>query len=321
MIYFKPARLFLLLLTILVSGSSAAQVVRENLLQKKALETQKKQVENDMLAAKSQPGSYDLLGMKLGMSMAQAEELIREHMPVDRVFDLKRAPVLVRDSPILAYASGKLFIRKDARETIALIDEPPSAGSKVVAIMRTLMLPKGALPVDRALASLRQKYGPETHYSEKNNVPFNAYWIGQVPQAVAKGTLEECYLENYSLNETVNILDLPWTENGLDRPFNRNKEGVQINMSLGLPFQRGMAYTWPLRPRFLATDTTRPIGKSCLPGVLAKYNSFDDADQLNVVLVDHEKYHADFMASRRMLRELAGSSSPAAPAPAPGLKL
>ena len=320
--YGRPARLLLVLLTMVASGCAVAQV-RENLLQKKEKETRRKQVESEMSAAKGQPNPYDLLGIKLGMSMVEAEELVRAHMPVDRVFDLKRAPVLAAGSPVAAYVSGKLFIRNDGRETIALINEPPAADQKVVAVMRTLMLPKGALPVDQALATLRRKYGPETHYAEPNNAPFNSYWIGQVSPAVAKGSLEECYVENYRLNEVVRIDELPWTERGLDRPFNRNREGTGINMSYGEPFQRGMAYTWPLRPRFLATDRPRPTIGMCLPGLLAKYNSIDDADQLNIVLVDHDRYHADFLNSRKMLREAAESPAPAAPAagPNPNLKL
>lgn len=107
------------------------------------------------------PYGPDIVGVRLGMSFAEAEAAIRAHMPVGRVLDGKRAS----DDAVGAgvnepITSGKLFISENGMELIALIDEPPAASQRVLAAWRRVHSPGGQIKAPEMYAGLQAKYGP-----------------------------------------------------------------------------------------------------------------------------------------------------------------
>jgi len=102
----------------------------------------------------------DVVGIQLGMRMDEAEAIIRKHMEVGRVLTGKRLHDGAAAPGVLVPASsGKLFISRDERELIAIVDEPPAAAGKVLGVWRRLYLAPNSLPLDEAVAGLREKYG------------------------------------------------------------------------------------------------------------------------------------------------------------------
>ncbi|MHB2170232.1 peptidoglycan-binding domain-containing protein [Alsobacter sp. R-9] len=97
----------------------------------------------------------DVLGLKLGMDLDEAERLLREQMPDARVLTL--APPA--GSPPVAFGHARVLVRGDGKESIALVTEPERSGPKVLAIGRYLF--EGAGAIDRAgfIADLEAKYG------------------------------------------------------------------------------------------------------------------------------------------------------------------
>ncbi|TCR67378.1 hypothetical protein [Bosea sp. BK604] len=112
-------------------------------------------------SAAGKPYGPDIVGVRLGMSFAEAEAAIRAHMPVGRVLDGKRAS----DEAVGAgvnepITSGKLFISENGMELIALIDEPPAASQRVLAVWRRVHSPSGQIRAPEMYAGLLAKYGP-----------------------------------------------------------------------------------------------------------------------------------------------------------------
>ena len=108
----------------------------------------------------------DLVGVRLGMDMAEAEQLIREHMDVGRVLVGKRLHDGSFDEGRLAPAtSGKMFISRDGTEVIGIYDEPPSQANKVLIVWRRVYLEAGSVELRDIDAVLRQKYGDPAYES------------------------------------------------------------------------------------------------------------------------------------------------------------
>src|SRR5690606_31918183 len=79
------------------------------------------------------PYGFEIVGLQIGMSMEQAEAVIRKHMAVGRVLESTRTD---ESGPLIPLSSGKLFVSEDGRDFIAIMDEPPAASGKVMAAWR-----------------------------------------------------------------------------------------------------------------------------------------------------------------------------------------
>jgi len=106
----------------------------------------------------------DILGIRPGMDMTEAEILIRQHLGENlAVFT---APELQRrgSSRILRVRlhSGKLFLDLDTDELIGIYDYPEGASNEVVAMFRELYFPASSAPPRQAVVqALREKYGEQ----------------------------------------------------------------------------------------------------------------------------------------------------------------
>jgi hypothetical protein len=96
----------------------------------------------------------DVVGLRLGMSFADAEAIIRQHMKVGWV--LVVPPLNLANEG--KFTSLRIFLRADKGETIALLDQPPVAAGRVLAVRRILQVPKDASD-EQLGAALQEKYG------------------------------------------------------------------------------------------------------------------------------------------------------------------
>jgi peptidoglycan hydrolase-like protein with peptidoglycan-binding domain len=122
----------------------------------------------DMLAMPdSTVGTLDVLGIRLGMSFAEADTLIRGHMQVGKVLSADRKSQFGSVSgDIVPYTSGRLYASAEGNELIAIFDEPPAAQDTVLGIWRILRLPRGGTDPAGLKATLTQRYGEPSRIQE-----------------------------------------------------------------------------------------------------------------------------------------------------------
>ena len=108
----------------------------------------------------SRVAGLDILGVRLGMSFAEAERIVRDHMNVGRVLvaDRKRQLGLV-SGEVRPYSSGRMFVSADETEIITIFDEPPAMPETVLGIWRMMRLPRGSIDPVALRAQVAGRYG------------------------------------------------------------------------------------------------------------------------------------------------------------------
>ncbi|MDQ7777436.1 peptidoglycan-binding protein [Paracoccus aminovorans] len=99
------------------------------------------------------PKAQDVLGMTLGMALADFDKAARAHLPQADVF----ATVKPGTGP---FGTATGYVDPATGEALAAVYAPQSPDKTVVAIMRQLELPEAEISVDGLKASLVEKYGP-----------------------------------------------------------------------------------------------------------------------------------------------------------------
>ena len=118
------------------------------------------QAQIDALAQAPHGPTRDVLGIRLGMGFEEAEALVRASMPVGRVLAGRRASdPAAKAGSIAAMTSGRLFIRNDGKELVAIYDEPPAAANRVMAVWRRVIVPSEIASAESLLRGLVEKYG------------------------------------------------------------------------------------------------------------------------------------------------------------------
>ena len=122
----------------------------------------------------------DIVGIRLGMSFAEAEELIRRNMEVGWVWAIPASPL---DKSPTVLTSLKAFVRADEQEIIALLDQPPIAAERVLAVRRWLAVPRDTSH-DQLISALSNKYGKprKEEYDGKR-----IFWAGSANEVCGPG--------------------------------------------------------------------------------------------------------------------------------------
>ncbi|MEM6972992.1 MAG: peptidoglycan-binding protein [Pseudomonadota bacterium] len=94
----------------------------------------------------------DVLGLRTGQTMAEADRLIRERGGIIAAFETATPP-----SEINALGYRRLYVTRDGAETITLASYRPDGA--VIALMRRIVLAEGRLPYDQISGGLTRKYG------------------------------------------------------------------------------------------------------------------------------------------------------------------
>lgn len=255
------------------------------------------------VAPKVSAGRYDIIGIKLGQSFAEAEKLIRGHMEVGRVLKGVRARA---ESPLITPAtSGKLFVSADGREVIALIDEPPAAPDRVLAVWRRIYSDPGRVPVQEVLHALRQKYGPANSGQVHEN--FNlwtangwkcggaSYNYGGQQVALATNWFDDQASPPVSLPDGQVVPDVRFPQgmlNPLDRRSVQGTCGEALSVNVEFSPSRGLRAGFPTR----------------------------SLDFVESILSDIELYAEAFAKSRKALQEEGQSAATEPSARTPGIK-
>lgn len=207
------------------------------------------------------PYGWDIVGVQLGMTLDEAETIIRQHMDVGRVLEGKRAYDDEQKQGLpIAMTSGKLFVSRDQRELIALIDEPPHAAGKVLAVWRHAYMPMSTTPKDVLDTALREKYGdPTTHQQGGRYLWYtNGY---HCPFEIRPRPLSEMWTENGKAVELAQSDGSPMMEAALPGPYYSplNPEYEEKSASLCGPIMVAEARPYPAASPISTRNQPEPV--------------------------------------------------------------
>lgn len=133
----------------------------EQVAQSKAQATEnraREQQQQELSSRRDALRNADVIGIRPGMPVAEAEKIIREHMVVGWVGELADDAPGVR-SPNRPYNYFRTFISNDGSEHVALYWHP-EISNKLQGVTRTLVLPD-KMSDEAVLTSLKNKYGTD----------------------------------------------------------------------------------------------------------------------------------------------------------------
>ncbi len=133
---------------------------------------------------------HDLLGLRTGQSMAEADRILRERGGLVAAFETPAAEAGGRGTPALAYR--RVYLSRDGSEAFFVGSYGPDG--PVLAIMRRMVLEKGTLPYDRITQVLEEKYGEPDVAGDPSGMGKSLGWI----EKSGDGEVENCLAIPYS---------------------------------------------------------------------------------------------------------------------------
>ena len=131
----------------------------------------------------------DIIGLRLGMSLAEAEKLLSEKIDVGWIAepdDEKKQSIIARRGPNQPYQTLRTYISSDGTQQIALY-YTPDQGERVVAIARSILIPHET-PRELVAKKLKEKYGDQPISSDqdgRNSFVWTADF-GEVPSQLSQ---------------------------------------------------------------------------------------------------------------------------------------
>jgi hypothetical protein len=113
--------------------------------------------------------TYDIVGLRLGMKLPEATELIGKHMTVKAV--LERTPI--PSGQIDVFAHARVFVSEGNSEYLVLVTLPDKRGDEILAIGRYVFGGLGAFERGELLAGFREKFQTDPMTSNER-----FYWGG-----------------------------------------------------------------------------------------------------------------------------------------------
>lgn len=135
------------------------------------------------------PEGWDIVGLRPGQTLEEADAIIRAHMEVAAVYERQQGQ---RQPP---YFSNEIsYLDATLSEAITLIYEPTKAGDIVFLIAREVGKPADTMPTEDILAGLREKYGAERQADQGMPGQFTIRWHSQETPGSSRGMsdLQHC---------------------------------------------------------------------------------------------------------------------------------
>ena len=158
------------------------------------------------------PRGPDLLGVRLGMTMGEAEALIRRAMNVNRVLDTPD-PSPTQATALALRLQGRLFMTEDGQDQIAIFQGREAAADRVLGVWRKTN--GGTDSYDKTLAALVLRHGPTA-----SRPAYEGYWGASSSMAIAGAALRKWPV---------------WRERDKSVPINQSDRYVQQVPELPLP--------------------------------------------------------------------------------------
>ena len=145
------------------------QAAKPPLKKAAAIETAERQAKTPS----STPKANDIVGIKLGMTFAQADEIIGHKMAVGTILTADRKRQNGAKATFKPYSSGRMYISKDGKEIITIYDEPPAKPGVVLAVARQVRILGSKVPrkniAELIKSKLTNKYGSAPKWVERDD--------------------------------------------------------------------------------------------------------------------------------------------------------
>lgn len=125
------------------------------------------------------PSAWDMLGLRTGMTVADAEAAVLERGGVVSAFQRPRGDL--HDATVRSVQFQRLYILGDGTEAITIAG--PAPDGPVLAVMRRMLLPRGDLPFADIRTSLLEKYGPPQFEGQPEAAMAPMVWYSGEPGA------------------------------------------------------------------------------------------------------------------------------------------
>ncbi|MGL1922163.1 MAG: peptidoglycan-binding protein [Hyphomicrobiales bacterium] len=145
-----------------------------NTIKREAIEEERTRLAEEKIKA------LDVVGVKLGMSFEDADEVIRKHFKKPHIL----ASATIYDNQTAPFNNALMYVRKDKRERINLYFENDGEEKTVLAVERVVMAPNWALPRAAVNKASRRKYGEPAldEASEQSNELIWGENLGKITQ-------------------------------------------------------------------------------------------------------------------------------------------
>lgn len=266
------------------SASEVAEERRVAEARVEAAENEAREAEQARVTAQRESlDSADIVGIRIGMPIAEAERITREHMNVGWVAELSpdrpAAEVEEDDRP---YRHFRTYISADGTEQIALFSHP-DVSDRLLAVTRTLVLPDTASD-DAVLSQLMEKYGNDPVVADFSRG--GIVWTADIgtarggspaPDSVfGRGTCSASIAATYRSN-SLNVLE--------GQPFSREQRPQSASAAARITVRGGQT-----QRQLGETDWDPSAWSACGPTVLASMRSSNLGKVLSVGMYDLSTY-------------------------------
>ena len=223
----------------------------------------------------------DIAGIRLGMTTAEAEAIIRAEIEVGWVGSLVETDPsqFGTPDPNEPYRDFRVFISAEGDQQFVLFGAPAPTGT-VLAVARTIRLP-GTLPHDELVAQLVEKYGPTAEETEHAGLLVWTADPGAAPDHEAMGLgafrFGGC---NADVRASYRALRMETGATGRDDLARIKSRVPAINVYGGR--SKG-----PRNDRYYYDPT---LWEACGPTVLAQVSSTGEGSELTYAIIDLRAY-------------------------------
>ena len=243
------------------------------------------------------PEAWDIVGLKPGQTLEQADAIIRAHMQVAAVYVRQQGQ---RTTP---YFNNEIsYLDATLSEAITLIYEPTAAGDIVFLIAREVGKPADTMPTDDILEGLRAKYGAERRADLGYPGQFKVNWYSQdVPKS------NQGMSDQYRCSVPFVMAQGYWTpiEGSVEAMDPSIVGNIQVRGYMVLP---GTSDLYP--------ETLEVGALDCGIAVMADKHKTGNNDSLMVQMFDYAGYAKAYAATQEVAQreDATGSGKAAAPA-------
>jgi peptidoglycan hydrolase-like protein with peptidoglycan-binding domain len=133
------------------------------------------------------PETWDIVGLKPGQTLKEAEAIVRAHMPVTAAFAWTGGA-----NGDVHFLNRRAFVSETLSESITLVYEPSARGDIVHAVVRHLGQAVDTMPTDAIIAGLQAKYGPASRDVRHGEQAIDLYWHARSEPRTTSNDLQQC---------------------------------------------------------------------------------------------------------------------------------
>ncbi len=149
-------------------------------------------VEPDPLMRVKQGQAYgpDIVGLQLGITLDEADQLVRKH---------KKPRKVIEGDPPRPFTRGRAYVLEPGDEAISMLTLKSPAGERVAGYIRTVYFDQESAPSEIALgSSVVEKYGVPSYLYEAKSSHFERRWLTNwqgekiMQEDINSGAIEKC---------------------------------------------------------------------------------------------------------------------------------